>query len=356
MNKNSWLNEPRAIVIAAFITGIFAVIAVILTSLLNQQNQPVVPSVPTIPSLVSTSVQQVSTELPVNTSIFTLTPSLTLTPTVDEASTANAHSSETAVAQQTLLSAANATTTASHLQTLAAGATQTQNVYQQQTGTQAAVFTTTTSLFITQPTQVAIRATETELAGPTATRTASPTQTQTPRLTASRTPTPQTILATVNVASANLRSGPSINYPINSVVTEGQSLEVLGRTFDEQWIQVSWNEQQLWIATSITTLSLQISNIAIITQIPPSPIHIASPTTLAFTVTPRLTQIEFVEDNCNGYEGIGFVSGAQKYCAGIGTRGYIVEQWGNTINIRVERDGKIFTYIQVPFSSIRVID
>jgi uncharacterized protein YraI len=123
---------------------------------------------------------------------------------------------------------------------------------------------------------------------PTSTRTPTPTRTASPSPTnrATTTPTTQasitassTISATVtvNVASANLRSGPGTNYSVLEAATEGESFDVIARYADWFLIDVGDN-QQAWVSSAIVDLSVEDSNlIEIASTIPATPIVISNP-------------------------------------------------------------------------------
>lgn len=81
--KRSWLNEPRAIIVAAMITGVFALIAVIIPMIINGQNPLQTQQTPTISFSLppTTEVVAAATTAPSETPEPTITPSFTDEPT-----------------------------------------------------------------------------------------------------------------------------------------------------------------------------------------------------------------------------------------------------------------------------------
>ncbi len=96
-------------------------------------------------------------------------------------------------------------------------------------------------------------ATATATPSPTATASASPTASATPTLT--RTPAPSPIVR-VAAGGINVRSGPSLDYPILEVAEGGHILTVIGRNATGGWWQVCCTQrgETGWVASFLTTL------------------------------------------------------------------------------------------------------
>ncbi len=112
--------------------------------------------------------------------------------------------------------------------------------------------------------------------GPAATSTPVPVDT-TPRVTA-------------NNSAVNLRLGPGTHYEVVSVLPQGQSLEIVGRSADSAWWQVISPAGLLWIAAGVTTASNITPDIPIVSA-PPPPTNTPTPTPPPLpTPTPTPTQ------------------------------------------------------------------
>ncbi|MCL4254335.1 MAG: SH3 domain-containing protein, partial [Anaerolineae bacterium] len=69
---------------------------------------------------------------------------------------------------------------------------------------------------------------------------------------------------TVNVASANLRSGPGTNYGTIASASNGTTFRVIARTSDSQWYLIDrGNTERAWISASVVTVSLANSRITV---------------------------------------------------------------------------------------------
>jgi hypothetical protein len=147
----------------------------------------------------------------------------------------------------------------------------------------------------------------------------------------------------VSVPSANLRSGPGTNYQPVGSARQGEVFVVIAQTNDESWYLVE-NARigDVWIAASVVTVSDPSIAIPIVITVPaqvtvapatsqttnsgdsasvPMPVPtVPVPVPTAQPPANNLTVVEFVQESCNGYVG-DFSSGAEKYCASVGTRG-----------------------------------
>lgn len=77
----------------------------------------------------------------------------------------------------------------------------------------------------------------------------------------------------------NLRSGPSLEFPVVGALPAGQSLDIIGRNDDSSWWQVSTPDGDAWIAARVVTASNVDENIPVV-EIPPAPV-------VSFTATPE---------------------------------------------------------------------
>jgi hypothetical protein len=117
-------------------------------------------------------------------------------------------------------------------------------------------------------------ATLTVLAGinfPTLTPTATPFYTPTP------TPAPYALVVAPIV---NVRSGPSVAYPIIGQVRQDERYDIIGRNEAFTWWQICCvNGQQGWITTQLTAPGGATDNVPIVTppDVPPTPFPAATP-------------------------------------------------------------------------------
>jgi uncharacterized protein YraI len=97
-------------------------------------------------------------------------------------------------------------------------------------------------------------------------------------------PTPQPG-AVVAVDLLNLRAGPGTNYDILTMMEEGTSLKVVGRTEANDWLKVVTTDgQEGWVFTEMVTVSGDLGAIAV-AQAPATPTPLPSPTPEAPTAT-----------------------------------------------------------------------
>jgi len=75
----------------------------------------------------------------------------------------------------------------------------------------------------------------------------------------------QTTTVRVNVATANLRSGPGIAYRRVDTATTGDELTVIGRNADNSWLRVVTASGQIaWISVSLVTITTDLDRIGIV--------------------------------------------------------------------------------------------
>lgn len=132
-----------------------------------------------------------------------------------------------------------------------------------------------------QPQPQAATAPPTELPTPTP-------QPPTPIPTPTRTPTPTstpTPFALVALNGARARSGPGLNYDKLGVLSEGQELDILGRTETGDWWELCClDDQVIWVYADLITVRGSAANIPVAIEIPPSPTPTATPTPVPYIV------------------------------------------------------------------------
>lgn len=109
---------------------------------------------------------------------------------------------------------------------------------------------------------------------------APPTDTPTPEPQVTDTPTPEPQARVfVNIAVANVRTGPGVEYGLAGSVNQGQELEVLGKNPEGTWWQVCCvNGQQVWIFGEIVRAE-NTDAVAVAQSLPaPPPTQPAPPT------------------------------------------------------------------------------
>lgn len=108
-----------------------------------------------------------------------------------------------------------------------------------------------------------------------ATLTALPTPT--PLTTSSVTPMRPLLMATVNTAALNLRTGPGTAYPVVQSYERGTVMTILGKESGEQWLRVEAPDGEVgWMAMRYLQLSTDLVNIAVV-ETPPIPTPTLSP-------------------------------------------------------------------------------
>ena len=131
--------------------------------------------------------------------------------------------------------------------------------------------------------QFIIDATATDIAKlsltPTETETRPPTATLRPTNTPIPRPTSTEIISdsgngtvTVNVESANLRSGPGTNYSRDGSASSGTVLDIIARTSDSDWYLIEkLNGDPAWIWSGIVDITASNANIEVAATIPATP-------------------------------------------------------------------------------------
>lgn len=134
--------------------------------------------------------------------------------------------------------------------------------------------------------------TPTTAATPSATPTTAATQppTATPIPGATATPRPANF-AVVATGGLNLRTGPSVAFPVIRALSGGTGVTVLGRNAGGEWLYVQLNNgQEGWLAARFTDFTGTVPVVAT-PALPPTPVApTATATTPATTATPVITE------------------------------------------------------------------
>lgn len=254
--KRIWLSEPRAIIIGAVITGAFGIFGVVLTLANSMQNQPQGQENPTAGL---TRTIEIVAGLPTTSGALISTP--------DWTATADTSRLEVQLATLSAQGTLDAQATSSHLETL--------SIFTQ--------FDTLTIVPSAEPTLTRTPPpTSTSSAIPQPIYTFTPTLFATTRPSATSNPIQLTstnigqVMVTVNVQSANLRTGPGTGYSIAGTAQAGMTFLTTGRTQDNSWYRIERvSGQYAWISAQIVTINGSNSNIQIVATVP-APLENAS--------------------------------------------------------------------------------
>ena len=135
--------------------------------------------------------------------------------------------------------------------------------------------------------------------------------TSTPTATATPTPTPKPEVV-VQSRKLNVRAGPSTLHPRIGQVSEGERLEVLGKTPDETWWEVRLSDgTQGWVYAKLVQPEGPINEVQVAQNIPtPPPTPTFTPTPRPTpTPTPSFTYNKYVLYGCEPNAGITEVHG-----------------------------------------------
>jgi ABC-type branched-subunit amino acid transport system substrate-binding protein len=86
----------------------------------------------------------------------------------------------------------------------------------------------------------------------------------------SATPTPEGVVATIQQARQNVRSGPSTAYDVLGQLSEGEQVRVIGATTDLTWVVIQYRGVNGWLATYLLEVFGDLNTVPII-QPPPTP-------------------------------------------------------------------------------------
>ncbi|NIO70086.1 MAG: SH3 domain-containing protein [Anaerolineae bacterium] len=106
---------------------------------------------------------------------------------------------------------------------------------------------------------------------PTTAPTEAPTATPTP-LPPTDTPAPSRLIAIVTASALNVRTGPSMAYPIVGGLSLGDSVEVVGKNTTGDWLQIahpSGSDDQGWIAAAYADLTGSLAAVPEVSAPPP---------------------------------------------------------------------------------------
>ena len=76
---------------------------------------------------------------------------------------------------------------------------------------------------------------------------------------------------TIEVPTANVRSGPGVGYPLIGAARKGEQYPITGRVAGNAWWQVTFKGKPAWIAAAVASVSADATSAAIVTSIPPPP-------------------------------------------------------------------------------------
>lgn len=85
--------------------------------------------------------------------------------------------------------------------------------------------------------------------------------------------------------NVNLRSGPGTNYDKTGTLQAGQSLNIIGRTADSSWWQVSTATGPAWVNAGVVT-AINVTDDIPIVETPTPPTQQSTPTEATATPTP----------------------------------------------------------------------
>lgn len=97
--------------------------------------------------------------------------------------------------------------------------------------------------------------------------------------------------ATVGVSRLNMRSNPGEGATVVTVLNEDDPLQVVGRRFDNSWVQVRTASGQLgWVSTPLLNMNVQLANVPVVdATFFPAPTAI--PTPIPATPLPTTAQL-----------------------------------------------------------------
>jgi TolB protein len=148
------------------------------------------------------------------------------------------------------------------------------------------------ALLITVVPVATARASDTPGIASTLTLLQSPTATPPPSATQ---PTPNS--GRVTAYGLNVRSGPGIAYPIVGGLSQGDTVEVVGKNATATWLQIVYNGEEGWVAAAYVDLTGSLAEVPEVSAPPPPP---PTPTPMPTpTPTPEFTG-KLVFQVCNG--------------------------------------------------------
>jgi N-acetylmuramoyl-L-alanine amidase len=90
----------------------------------------------------------------------------------------------------------------------------------------------------------------------------------------------------------NVRSGPGTDFELLGMLRSGETAPITGRTEDNEWLQVEFNDQPGWVAYFVVSVTGELENIPVvitptITPVPTSEAPTATPTPIPINLTTR---------------------------------------------------------------------
>ena len=107
------------------------------------------------------------------------------------------------------------------------------------------------------------------------TQTPTFTLTLTPEPTFTETPIPSPTIvpiAEVTAEEAIIRDGPGVEYLVLDTAKTGDTFEIVGRSADNSWLVILFNDVQGWISVSDVKVNTDISHLLVM-ETPPTPIY-----------------------------------------------------------------------------------
>ncbi len=136
-----------------------------------------------------------------------------------------------------------------------------------------------------QPSQPSVTATPANTATPTTIPTRTPTYTPVPTIFVGVTAEPCGSQPTVwAISTANLRSGPGMEYPIIGNLIYNEARAIVGRAQDAEWWLLPLSETETaWVANIAVTVQGDVSHVPVV---PAPPLNGVTPTAAAVTWNP----------------------------------------------------------------------
>ena len=105
------------------------------------------------------------------------------------------------------------------------------------------------------------------------------TATSTPLPTA----TPDGVFLTIMSSVQNVRTGPSLEYPVLGQMRQGETVRLIGTSIDYNWVVINFRGQQGWLATYLLEVAGDLRTLPIIPA-PPRPLPTAIPTSVPINI------------------------------------------------------------------------
>jgi len=90
------------------------------------------------------------------------------------------------------------------------------------------------------------------------------------------TPLPEGTFITITSTLQNVRSGPSMDYPILGQLNQGDQAEVVGRSIDNQWVVIEFIGDPGWLVVDLLQVTGNLNDVPVVAPptpvIPPTPV------------------------------------------------------------------------------------